>query len=325
MRWLALALIAGSMAVTADAQQVPAAQPRPPQDLAVLKAAYDRDPGDSRAAMDYVTGALRAGQPELARPVLYALLSKPSSLPSPVAAEAWFQMGHVHLNAQEYEEAVACWDTILRDHRGSERASGAAINAASVLLQVLGDPDRAFSRLTTGLRDRTITGAHVELANFLLFQIYVERHDYTNARGLLAALPASGPRHELIQEVIPVVLWKTGDEPAARRQLESLFAAASADASALNNLAATLAAHGVALDTAVAAAARAIVLSGTRHDIWDTYAEALFRSGQIDKAIEAEEKAVALATAQKDQAEYRARRARFQAARKPPAEPRLTP
>ena len=318
MRWVALALVAGSMALPADARPVPAAQDPPPPDLPALRAAYDRDPADARAAMDYVAGALRAGQPELARPVLYALLSKPASLPAAVAAEAWFQMGHVHLNAQEYEEAIACWDTVLRDHRGSDRASGSAINAASVLLQVLGDPDRAFTRLATDLRDRTITGPHVELANYLLFQIYVERRDYADARGLLAALPASGPRHDLIQEVVPVVLWKTGDEAAARRQIESLFDRASADASALNNLAGTLAAHGVALDTAIAAAARAIILAGTRHDIWDTYAEALFRSGQIDKAIETEEKAVALATAQKDQAEYRARLARFKAARKPP-------
>ena len=313
------------MAAAAEAQPVPAAQGVPPPDLPKLRAAYDRDSADTRAAMDYVAGALRAGQPELARPVLYALLSRPSSLPSSVAAEAWFQMGHVHLSGQEYEEAVACWETILRDHRGSDRASGAAINAASVLLQVLGDPDRAFARLTASLRDRTIAGPHVELANFLLFQIYVERRDYANARGLLASLPGAGPRHDLVQDVIPVVLWKTGDEATARRQIEALFTRASDDASALNNLAGTLASHGVALDSAIAAAARAIVLSDTRHDIWDTYAEALFRSGQIEKAIEAEEKAVALATAQKDQAESRARLARFKAARKPPASALFTP
>jgi len=322
MRWLAVALLAGSMAAAADARPLAVGQASVQKvaqpDLATLKAAYDRDPADTRAAIDYVTGVLRAGQPELARPVLYAMLARPSALPSSVAAEAWFQMGHVHLNAQEYEEAVACWDTVVRNHRGSDRASGSAINAASVLLQVLGDPDRAFARLTVGLRDRTISGPHVELANFLLFQIYVERHDYANARGLLASLPAAGPRHDLIQDVIPVVLWKTGDEAAARRQIEALFNAAGGDGSALNNLAGTLASHGVALDTAIAAAARAIVLAGARHDIWDTYAEALFRSGQIDKAIEAEEKAIALASAQKDQADYRARLARFKAARKPP-------
>ena len=322
MRWLAVTLLAGSMGAVADARPPAApqavAQAVAQPDLATLKAAYDRDRTDTRVAIDYVTGALHAGQPELARPVLYALLSKPSSLPSPVGGEAWFQMGLVHLNAQEYEEAVACWETVLRDHRGSDRASGSAINAASVLLQVLGDTDRAYARLTTSVRDRTISGPHVELANFLLFQIYVERHDYANARGLLASLPASGPRHDLIQDVIPVVLWKTGDEAAARRSIGALFEAAAGDASALNNLAGTLSAHGVALDTAIAAAARAIVLSGTRHDIWDTYAEALFRSGQIEQAIEAEEKAVVLATAQMDQAEYRARLARFKAARKPP-------
>ena len=289
-----------------------------PPDLVRLKAAYERDRSDARAAIDYVTGALRTGQPELARPVLYGMLSRPSALPSSVAAEAWFQMGHVHLNAQEYEEAVACWETVVRDHRGSDRASGSAINAASVLLQVLGDPDRAYARLTASLRDRTITGPHVELANFLLFQIYVERREYANARGLLASLPASGPRHDLIQDVIPVVLWKTGDEAAARLKIEALFEGAAGDASALNNLAGTLAAHGVALDVAIASAARALVLAGARHDIWDTYADALFRSGQVDKAIEAEEKAIALAAAQKDQAEYRARLARFKAARKPP-------
>jgi tetratricopeptide (TPR) repeat protein len=331
MRWLALvlALVAGPMAAAADARPLAigqaAVQTVAPPELATLKSAYDRDPTDTRAAIEYVAGALRAGQPALARPVLYALLSRPASLPASVAAEAWFQMGHVHLSAQEYEEAVACWDTVVRDHRGSDRASGAAINAASVLLQVLGDPDRAYGRLTASLRDRTIAGPHLELANFLLFQIYVERHDYTNARGLLASLPGSGPRHDLIQDVIPVVLWKTGDEAVARRQIESLFTGAADDASALNNLAGTLASHGVALDTAIAAAARAIVLSDTRHDIWDTYAEALFRSGQIEKAIDAEEKAIVLATAQKDQAEYRARLARFKAARKPPAPGRLTP
>ncbi len=316
MRWLATVLLAGSMSAAAGAQPMPAAQGAPPPDLASLRAAYDRNPGDARAGLEYVTAALRAGQPELARPVLYALLSKPSSLPSSLAAEAWFQMGHVHLNAQEYDEAVACWETILRDHRGSDRASGAAINAASVQLQVLGDAERAYARLTASLRDRTISGAHVELANFLLFQIYVERHEYANARGLLAALPSSGPRHDLIQDLIPVVLWKTGDEPAARRRIEALFNSATGDPSALNNLAGTLAAHGVGLDTAVAAAARAILLSGTRHDTWDTYAEALFRSGQIEQAIEAQEKAVSLATAQKDQAEYRQRLALYKAARK---------
>ena len=312
MRWLALVLVAG-LAPGAAAPQAP------PPDLAALKAAFDRDPANARAGLDYVGAAMRAGQMERARPVLYQLLSRPSALPSSIAAEAWFQMGLVHLNAQEYEEAVACWETLLRDHRGSDRASGAAINAASVLFQVLGDPDRAYTRLTASLRDRTITGAHVELANFLLFQIYVERRDYANARGLLAALPASGPRHDLIADTIPVVLWKTGDETAARRLLASIFERSSSDPSALNNLAGTLAAHEVALDTAVAAAAKALVLAGTRHDIWDTYADALFRSGQVDKAIEAEERAVALATAQKDQAEYRARLARYKAARKPPA------
>ena len=324
MRWVASALLAGLVAAVAVARpfaapQGIAGQAVAPPDLATLKAAYERDRSDARAAMDYVTGALRTGQPELARPVLYGMLSRPSALPSSVAAEAWFQMGHVHLNAQEYEEAVACWETVVRDHRGSDRASGAAINAASVLLQVIGDPDRAWARLTAGLRDRTISGPHVELAHFLLFQIYVERRDYANARGLLASLPASGPRYDLIQDVIPVVLWKTGDEAAARRQIEALFDGAAGDASALNNLAGTLSAHGVALDVAIASAARALLLAGARHDIWDTYADALFRSGQVDKAIAAEEKAIALATAQKDQAEYRARLARFTAARKPPA------
>lgn len=319
MRWLALVLVAGSMAAAADAQPMPAAKGSRVPDLATLKAAYDRDPGDARAALEYVTAAVRAGQPAQARPVLYALLSRPSSLPSSLAAEAWFQMGHVHLNAQEYEEAVACWETILRDHRGSDRASGAAINAASVQLQVLGDADRAYARLTASVRDRTISGPHVELANYLLFQIYVERQEYANARGLLAALPSSGPRHDLIQDLVPVVLWKTGDEPAARRRIETLFDGAADDPSALNNLAGTLTAHGIGLDAAVASAARAIVLSGTRHDIWDTYAGALFRSGQVDQAIDAQEKAVALAKAQKDQAEYRARLARYKAARKAPA------
>ena len=235
-------------------------------------------------------------------------------------------MGHVHLNAQEYEEAVACWDTVLRDHRGSDRASGAAINAASVLLQVLGDPDRAFARLTDeparphdhGPARRT--GELPALPDLRRAPRLRERPRAAGRAPGLGPAPRADPgRHP----GRPLEDRRRSRPPAGRSSRCS--SGAADDASALNNLAGTLAAHGVALDTAVAAAARAIVLSGTRHDIWDTYAEALFRSGQIDKAIEAEEKAVALATAQKDQAEYRARLARFKAARKPPAQPVTRP
>jgi tetratricopeptide (TPR) repeat protein len=171
--------------------------------------------------------------------------------------------------------------------------------------------------LAAGRQDGSIKGPHVELANFLLFQIYVERRAYTEARGLLGSLPEHGERHDLIRDAIPVVLWKTGDEAKARALLTSLFDDASTDASALNNLASTLLDHEVALDLAVAAAARAIVVSGgSRHDIWDTYAEALFRSGDVAKAVEAEEKALARSTAQRDQAAYRAQLDRFRAALK---------
>ena len=224
-------------------------------------------------------------------------------------------MGHVHLNAQEYEEAVACWETILRDHPGSDRASGAAINAASVQLQVLGDPDCAYARLTASLRNRTIrarTSSWRTSCSFSLRRAARVRERPGAARGA----PLLGPRHDLIQDLIPVVLWKTGDEPAARRRIE---ASSTARPTIVRAEQPGGHAGGPRCRPRFGrrAAARAIVLSGTRHDIWDTYAEALFRSGQIEQAIEAQEKAVALATAQKDQAEYRQRLARYKAARKP--------
>ncbi|MCX6552711.1 MAG: tetratricopeptide repeat protein [Acidobacteria bacterium] len=325
MRWHTLAAVGSAAllasAIGSSAQAPPPASAQNPQraDLDRLKAAYDRDRADDKAALEYVAAAIRASQPELARPVLYQMLSRPEKRQPAQAAEAWFQIGHVHFRAGEYEEAIACWQTVVRDYRTSDRASGAAINLASVLLQVQGDTKGAGDVLDSRLRDGTIKGAHVELAHFLLFQVHVELKQYAEARGLLGSLPATGDRHALIQDVVPVVLWKTGDEARARRELEALFAAAEDNASALNNLAATLTDHGVAPDVAVACAARAVVVSGgTRHDIWDTYAEALFQSGQMQPAIEAEEKAVALATAQRDQTAYRARLDAYRAAARTP-------
>jgi hypothetical protein len=49
------------------------------------------------------------------------------------AAEAFFHMGGVHQQAGEDDEAVACWRTVLRDCRASERASISAINAAAAI------------------------------------------------------------------------------------------------------------------------------------------------------------------------------------------------
>jgi tetratricopeptide (TPR) repeat protein len=333
MRWLELAVLAGAIVtVPSPPQGVPAPpdQARPPAahpvrtaaDLARLKAAYEADRSNVRAGLDYAVAVIHAGQPELARPVLYALLAQPASLTPALAAEAWFQMGHVHLRAQEYDEAIACWTTVLHDHPESVRASGAAINVASVRFQVLGQADKAFDVLTAAFKAHAIRGSHLELANLLLFQIYVDRRQYTEARGLLGTLPATGPRHELIKNAVPVVYWKTGDQDRARGLLDALFEAAKDDASALNNLAGLLAEHKVALDFAIACSARAIVASnGARHDIWDTYADALFQAGQTAKAVEAEEKAVALADAQRDQAAYRTHLERYKAALKKSGRP----
>jgi hypothetical protein len=306
MRWRCLLAVAAGLSL--GPASMPARQVGPPADLAALKARFEHDPSDHRAAIEYASAALRANQPDVARRLLYELLARPAQLPAAIAAEAWFQMGHVHFRAGEPDEAMACWRRVLRDHPASERASGAAVNLASLIFEVSDDAAGARALLTSRLRDGTIRGGHIELANFLLFQVDVALRRYADARARLSTLPTAGDRYALVQDVVPVVLWKTGDEARARDMLDARFAAAADNASALNNLATTLTAHGVAPDFAVACAARAIVVSaGSRHDIWDTYAEALFRTGQIDKAIEAEEKAAGLATAQRDQAAYRAR------------------
>jgi tetratricopeptide (TPR) repeat protein len=333
MRWLLPAICAGA-SVLAPGPECAAVELRPAQpaawpapagaapprqdpagDLERARAAYERDRTDIRAALQYAGALVRSSSPELARPVLYGLLTRPADLTAPQAAEAWFQMGHVHLRAQETDEALACWNAVLREHLTSDRASGAAVNVAALLLESRDDTAGALDVLTARLRDGTIRGPHLALANVLLFQVYVERRDYRNARGLLGVLPTDGERYDRIRELVPIVYWKTGDESMGRELLVTLHERAHENAVDLNLLAATMADHGVALDLALAWIEDANrIVAGRRHDVWDTYAEVLFRLGRVAQAIDAEDRAISLATAPHDRAEYRASRARYQAA-----------
>jgi tetratricopeptide (TPR) repeat protein len=332
MRWFLPAVCAGATVLApgpkaaaanmpqqtvATASRAHAALPRQDagQSLERMRLEYERDRANVRAALDYAGALVRSRSPELARPILFALLVRPAELSAPHAAEAWYQMGHVHLGAQEAEEAIACWNTVLREFRTSDRASAAAVNAAAVLLESRDDTAEALDVLTTRLRDGTIKGPQLEIANVLLFQVYVERRNYRDARGLLGSLPTTGERYDRIRELVPVVYWKTGDEALGREVLATLHERARESAVELAALAAALADHGVALDLALSWIVDANTLAaGRRHDVWDTYADVLFKLGRVAQAIDAEDRAISLATAPRDRAEYRARRARYEAA-----------
>lgn len=315
-----LAAVAGPLALapcpaSARAADLAGAQQRAALDLDRLREAHERDPASVKATLEYVRALIRASRDESARPLLYTLLQNPASLQPAEAAEAFFHMGGVHLQAGEDYEAVACWRTVLRDYRASERASSAAINAAVVLFRGLNDAGQAFNLLTECTRDGTIKSPQTELANFLIFEIYVDRRSYTEARGLLGSLPTGSEHYGAIRNLVPVVYWKTGDEAKARVLVDARFEEVKDDLIGLNNLAAVLAEHGLDLDRALACAERALRLSdGRRHYVWDTYADLLFRTGQIAKAIDAEEKAVALATSERVRHEYRARLQTYRAA-----------
>lgn len=114
---------------------------------------------------------------------------------------------------------------------------------------------------------------------------------------------------------------KAGNAEAARveRQravttLEQMAAEKPDDAEALNNVAWALATHNLELDKAIGLAERAVKLKPDANHIWDTLAEAHFRKGNIQRAIEIESDVV---RKEPDNASYADSLKRFQAALKP--------
>lgn len=96
--------------------------------------------------------------------------------------------------------------------------------------------------------------------------------------------------------------------------MERIVAGKPDDAEVLNNVAWALATHSLELDRAVALAERAVKLAPDSNHIWDTLAEAHFRKGNIEKAIEIEQE---VARKEPNNASYAESLKRFQAAKKP--------
>lgn len=112
---------------------------------------------------------------------------------------------------------------------------------------------------------------------------------------------------------------RRGDDASATREYraaEAGFRAAVArapkDADALNELAWFLALHGSDAAEAVRFAEAAVVARGDDPNLWDTLAEAAYRSGSLDKAIDAAARAARL---DKDNARYAERLRAFRAAK----------
>ena len=112
---------------------------------------------------------------------------------------------------------------------------------------------------------------------------------------------------------------RRGDDAAAAREygaaetgFRGAVARAPKDADALNELAWFLALHGSDAAEAVRFAEAAVAARGDDPNLWDTLAEAAYRGGALDKAIEAAERAARL---DKENARYAERLRTFRAAK----------
>jgi tetratricopeptide (TPR) repeat protein len=291
-------------------------------ELADARSAYERASGDPAAALAYGDRLLKANKPAEARPVFEKLITGPAGATPAQMGEAHFQMGQVWLKERNYDKALESWGVVLDRYAATPRASHATINTAAVLYQVKDQNARAFEVLEAGLKAGRINQEHLPTAYYLQYSIYFDAKDYTNARRLLKELPTEGDRHEHAKESIPVVLWKSGEVAEARRLTADLYERAKDNANALNNLSAIFVEHGLEIEQALQWAERAVELSGgTQAYVLDTYADALFANGLVDRAIAAEEKAVALARQPAMKDEFAAKLEKLRAAKKKASRP----
>lgn len=284
--------------------------------LAEARAAFERNPADPTAALAYGDRLLKARDWQQARPVFERLLASPGPATRDQIGEAHFQLGQTFLRERAYDQAIAEWQTVLSQFGDTVRASHATINAAAVLYQVKDENRRAFDILSEGLAAGRVKGEHIQLAHFLQYQIHFDAKDYVRARALLGELPTEGDRYAHVKESIPVVLWRTGEEAKARELTAALYERAKDEPNALNNLAAVFLEHELELPRVVQWAARAVDLAqGRLFYVYDTYADALFATGDATRAVEMAEKGMALAKRPAQKEEFAAKIRKYQAGR----------
>jgi len=189
------------------------------------------------------------------------------------------------------DKVINYWQWILDNYNEFEKIGDVYYNLGRIHFYN-NNPKKGITLIQTALNENLIK-EDKDRIYYTLIDMFISEKEYSSAIKYIKLIPQDSNYYKYVQPKLGVCYYKQGNEEEGKKHLEELFQKAKDEPKEINRIASLCASEKVYLNEALEWMKKAVEKDNEEtYYILYNYARLLFETGNVEKAIEVQEKAI---------------------------------